>query len=96
MTVDAGLSELAPGHNIAGDDRRSRKAHEAAAADLAFEEAARLRDEIQRLQRAELLAEASPLISRVLARRRGGRRRDEAAIPGTRARKADRRRHGAA
>jgi excinuclease ABC subunit B len=32
-----------------------------AAADLAFEEAARIRDEIQRLQRIELLAEASPL-----------------------------------
>jgi len=56
-----------------------------AAADLNFEEAARLRDEIQRLQRAELLGEASPMLRIQLSRQaRGGGGGD---VPGTRARK---------
>ncbi|HTO80521.1 MAG TPA: excinuclease ABC subunit UvrB, partial [Methylocystis sp.] len=49
---------------------------------LAFEEAARLRDEIQRLQRAEILAEASPLI-----RLPGAARSGAGAAAGSRARK---------
>jgi excinuclease ABC subunit B len=57
------------------------KRMKAAAADLAFEEAARLRDEISRLQRAEILAEANPLMR---PRGRGG---EAPANSGTRAHK---------
>jgi len=81
LTVDTD-SELAPGHNFQAVLADLEKRMKAAAADLAFEEAARLRDEIQRLQRAELLAEAGPLKHLSAARRES-----EAGIPGTRARK---------
>ena len=60
LTVETGV-EIAPGHNLQAVIAELEKKMKAAAADLAFEDAARLRDEIQRLQKAELLAEAGPI-----------------------------------
>jgi excinuclease ABC subunit B len=66
VTVDSGLAEAADtliGHNfqatVADLERRMREA----AANLEFEEAARLRDELKRLQAVELAIGADPLAS---------------------------------
>ncbi|MFM9154094.1 MAG: excinuclease ABC subunit UvrB, partial [Methylocystis sp.] len=60
VTIDTGY-DITPGHNLTATLADLEKRMKEPAADLAFEEAARIRDEIQRLQRMELLAEASPL-----------------------------------
>ena len=83
LTVEIGV-EVAPGHNLQAVIAELEKKMKAAAADLAFEDAARLRDEIQRLQRAELLAEAGPI---KYLRGASGGVAAEGGPPGSRARK---------
>jgi len=63
VMVDAGLSEDGKefiGHNIRGHIEELEKRMREAAADLEFEEAARLRDEIKRLQATELAIADDP------------------------------------
>ena len=73
-----------------------------AAGNLEFEEAARLRDEIKRLQAVELAVGDDPLARQPTSRRRGGAYRRRAPVrprrehARDRAAQADRRRHGAA
>jgi excinuclease ABC subunit B len=82
VTVDAGFAEDGHliGHNLQAHISDLDKQMREAAGNLEFEEAARLRDEIKRLQDSELLTAANPL-SRPQSRSMGGR-------PGTRTYKA--------
>ncbi|MDI9848505.1 excinuclease ABC subunit UvrB [Rhodoblastus sp. 17X3] len=61
VSVDAGLAAPAIGHNFEATIADLEKKMRAAASDLDFETAARLRDEIKRLQAVELTVSDDPL-----------------------------------
>jgi excinuclease ABC subunit B len=61
VSVDVGLSSPAIGHNFEATIADLEKKMRAAASDLDFETAARLRDEIKRLQAVELTVSDDPL-----------------------------------
>ncbi len=73
VTVDAGLSNTpAIGHNFQATLSDLEKRMKEAAGNLEFEEAARLRDEIKRLQAVELVVGGDPLARQADVEAAGG------------------------
>jgi excinuclease ABC subunit B len=93
VTVDAGMSTPAAGHNFKAALADLEKRMREAAADLEFETAARLRDEIKRLQATELAISDDPLARQGDVEASAGKYKGERAfgasanLPPTRARK---------
>ncbi len=93
VTVDAGLAAPAIGHNFQATISDLEKKMRAAAADLDFETAARMRDEIKRLQAVELTVSDDPLARQSDVESGGGGFRgekkygDAANLPASRAHK---------